>query len=269
MRAVVFFMIGFLSHGLVYGQDSDSLFYEEEDLESIESDDYAEYEYETEPAPHGLIPADELETTRAYRSGTLVLRPFDPSKWEQVVGDMDYNEVPDEDEAEDDAMNDWPAIPWGGPLLKLIAYIFITALVLLLVYLVIRNISFGQRITRAEIQVDDLSAAVANIEEVDIQGLLDQARAEGNFRAAVRLYYLGLLKKLHALNVISWKKDKTNRDYLAELSARDYHFEDIRSLTNAYEAVWYGDHALGAESFQRLAVQFETVYRKVSNPPTS
>jgi len=106
---------------------------------------------------------------------------------------------------------------------------------------------------------------VENIEDVDIQTLLERARAEGNFRMAVRLHYLALLKRLHELNMIAWKKDKTNRDYLSELFANGFHFEEIRKLTNSYEAVWYGEYPVHAEAFRHLSAQFESVYTKMNH----
>src|SRR5690606_20168955 len=107
-----------------------------------------------------------------------------------------------------------PTLPWGGPLLRIIAYVVITAVIVALVYLVVRNISFDFKIRRTEISDSDLANPVEDIEAIDVETALERAIKEGNFRLAVRLYYLDLLKRLNETGVIVWKKDKTNRDYL-------------------------------------------------------
>jgi hypothetical protein len=99
--------------------------------------------------------------------------------------------------------------------------------------------------------------------------LLAQARSAGNFKLAVRFYFLSILKKLHNSGIISWKRDKTNRDYLYELFSRNYYFEEIRRLTNSYEEVWYGEHVLTEESFQVLTEDFERIHDKLKTPPVS
>jgi hypothetical protein len=109
---------------------------------------------------------------------------------------------------------------------------------------------------------------VDNIEDTDLQGLLQQALQTGDYRKAVRLYYLLLLKQLNAREIIEWKKDKTNREYLAELFARDYHYDEAKHLTLAYERVWYGDYILEPESFRVLIARFENFYNKINVPVT-
>ena len=82
----------------------------------------------------------------------------------------------------------------------------------------------------------------------------------------MRLYYLKLLKKLHEMEKIAWKKDKTNRDYLSELFDRDFHFQQMRGLTLSYESVWYGDHEMNRELLLRICSQFESVFSELDNP---
>ena len=52
---------------------------------------------------------------------------------------------------------------------------------------------------------------------------------------------------------IKWKKDKTNRDYIRELSTTDWH-SNFRSVTIMFEKVWYGKKELGGMDF-RSSVQ--------------
>jgi hypothetical protein len=74
-----------------------------------------------------------------------------------------------------------------------------------------------------------------------------------------------MLKKLNEIGMIAWKRDKTNRDYLGELFQRNFLFDEIRKLTLSYEAVWYGEHELKAESYQELTKRFEITYQKLDS----
>jgi hypothetical protein len=184
------------------------------------------------------------------------------------VRDTDYNEKKPEkkkDEAKSGESNGSRSIaPWGGAVFRLIAYAVMIGVVILLLYLVLKNISLKQKLTKTNITREDYEAPVENIEEIDIDSWLRQARAEGNLRLAIRLYYLGLLKKLNETGLIIWKKDKTNRDYLTELFSRNEYFDEVKTLTLSYEQVWYGEHSLTSESFEKIIAGFETVYNKLN-----
>jgi hypothetical protein len=260
MRNLFFFLVLIFSFSSLKAQESDSV------DESESSDGYQESEeaYQEE-GEHQLIAPEELPSTREYQSEEVELRKFDNQKWKEIAGEADYNEGPPEKPKQ--PINPIPSLaPWGGAVLRLIAYAVIAGVVILLIYLIIKNISFDAKLRKTKVTQEDFEIPVENIEEIDIELLLQQARREGNFRLAVRLYYLGLLKKLNETGMILWKKDKTNRDYLTELFQREYYFEEIKQLTLSYEQVWYGEHGLTPESFQTITSGFESVYQKMNTP---
>lgn len=207
---------------------------------------------------HQLRKPESLETTRAYRQADRPVRTFDDARWKEIVGEQDYNEKP-----VIKPEFDGPSIAWAGPIVKVIAYALVIALVSAAIWYVVRNITFDVRVEREKIQNEDLEKPLENIEVLDIEGLLEQAKREGNFRMAVRLYYLGLLRRLNSLGKISWKKDKTNRDYLAEVFSVGFYYAEIQKLTLSYEEVWYGDHTLKDDAFELLKEKFEEVYQKI------
>lgn len=237
------------------------MLYEDADTLTFDASDYGYGD--GDEAAHQLLPPDETESTLTYRGEPIATRKFDEKKRQEIVGDQTFEEGPVK---ETRRMNETEQIslPWAGPVLQLISYIIIIGVVLLLLYLVLKNISVDMKVRKVKLQTDDIDR-MENIEDVDIQTLLSRARAEGDFRLAVRLYYLGLLKRLHVLNMIVWKKDKTNRDYLAELCANGSHFDEIRKLTNSYESAWYGEHPIHVEAFQHLSRQFESMYTKIDH----
>lgn len=206
---------------------------------------------------HALVSPKDLTTSRAYRSGELSVSEFDKDKWKAIVNGVNYDEgtEPNKEEKE--------IAPWGGMALKVISYLIIAAVLVAVIYYLTRFLSFGASIERTTMATNDVDAPVEDIAELDIATLLDQAKRVGNYKLAIRLYYLGLLKKLNDKGAIVWKKDKTNRDYLAELFPANVFFNDVRKLTLSYEAVWYGDHDLSPETFQVLTMQFELLYNQI------
>ena len=258
MRVVI--LLGYLifsSVAYVAAQDDESSAAEpfKKSDQSIEDADEAE-------STHTLVSPEQLESTRSYQAKPLARTDFDEQKWRKIVGDVDFNEVRKEEKKE--PLTSKPlSIPWAGPLLRMISYAVVTGVVILLIYFIIRNISLDLHIKRAKVE-DNLEKPVENIEELDIQTLLERATKAGDFKLAIRLYYLRLLKKLHEQKMIVWKKDKTNRDYLSELFSRDFFFDEISRLTLSYESVWYGDHMLRSESFHKLTDRFEILHEKIA-----
>ncbi|UOQ72023.1 DUF4129 domain-containing protein [Hymenobacter cellulosilyticus] len=79
-----------------------------------------------------------------------------------------------------------------------------------------------------------------DIHGLDFDALLTEAEAVGNYRLAVRLGYLFVLKQLTDQGLIQWQPDKTNHDYLQELKAGQLR-PAFRELTQQFEYVWYGE----------------------------
>jgi hypothetical protein len=252
--------------------------YERETDESSEptseSDEYDSYDSDEETITHVTLEPDAINSTRQYQSKKLEVRKFDKEEWKKVVADKDYKEdKPEEEEKEPEKEEearemDTPVSPWGGPAFRMISYLVIIGLAIFILYLVAKNVSFTRKFSKETVITDDTDGIVDDIQNLNTQTLLQQALAQGNYRLAVRLYYLELLKKLNEAGIIIWKKDKTNRDYLSEIFSRDYYYDDVRKLTLAYELVWYGERSLTQESFQRLISNFENLHQKFNTTRT-
>ena len=94
--------------------------------------------------------------------------------------------------------------------------------------------------------------AAENIHEVDFATRLAEAEAAGNWRLAVRLGYLQLLKTLSDHGLINWQPDKTNHAYLAELPPNGSTRTDFREITRQFEFVWYGELAVSGPLYERM-----------------
>jgi hypothetical protein len=262
----------------LHAQDTVTYSDQQTDAEYAQEEAGEENYDEEETTEHTFVAPNELTQTKNYSKEKLDVKKFDQKKWKEVVGSTDYDEKPKkkkkekaEEESEDSPeqdSSDSSITPWGGEMLKIVAYAAIIAFVIFIIYFVTKNASIGKS-NRKIIQEEDTVTTVENIQDLDVQSLLQKTIAEGNLRLAVRLYFLGLLKKLNEGGIIRWKKDKTNREYLTELYIKQYYFEEVKRLTLAYEQVWYGEHRLSSELYQKLFAEFETLDQKLNSPKAS
>ena len=207
----------------------------------------------------------DVYTTRAYMDEDVGSKKFDDKKWKEVVGDLTYEEDVVKDKKPKEKKNKsggWSFPAGSAELLKMVSFVAVFILFAFILYYVSKNTTLSQSIKK--MKPSDVHAPVENIEELDIDGLLRQALTDGDLRVAVRIRYLMLLKKLNEAGLIAWKKNKTNRDYLSELYGRNSCYDDVRELTLAYEIVWYGEHSVSSDSFQRLTGEFESVNRHIT-----
>lgn len=94
-------------------------------------------------------------------------------------------------------------------------------------------------------------AAPEDIHGVNFAGALAEAETAGNYRLAVRLGYLLVLRHLTERGLIRWQPDKTNHEYLLELAGTPW-AAGFRELTRQFELVWYGELPLPPAAYPAL-----------------
>ncbi len=97
-----------------------------------------------------------------------------------------------------------------------------------------------------------------DIAEVDLGARLAAALDGGDLREAVRVRYLLVLQALDAAGALAWRRDKTNRQYVGEVAAsRADLAPPFRSVTRAFDAVWYGERPVPTALYAELAPLFD------------
>lgn len=139
-------------------------------------------------------------------------------------------------------------------------WVLYAALAAAVVFVVLKllQVELSAAFGRAPRRTDPLAydTAPENIHELDFAARLAEAEASGNYRLALRLGYLQLLKQLSDQELIAWQPDKTNQAYLRELgSARPPLRPPFTELTRQFEYVWYGEFPLAAASYQHLRAE--------------
>jgi len=108
----------------------------------------------------------------------------------------------------------------------------------------------------------DFDELTENIHELDFDKLIDLALKEQNFTRAVRLSYLKTLKALSDKQLIDWKLNKTNQDYLYEVNKLAFEPE-FRHLTFIFEYICYGNFPIQQHEYNSIAETFKTFEQKI------
>lgn len=96
------------------------------------------------------------------------------------------------------------------------------------------------------------------IKSKDIQALINKALEKKDFRLAVRYYYLLLLKNLTDVNLIEYEFDKTNNDYLKEITLKDIN-QNFEKATLLYDYIWYGNFSVSENDFYKAQQVFKNI----------
>ena len=94
-----------------------------------------------------------------------------------------------------------------------------------------------------------------DFENVDYFSLASNASKNGEFKLAIRYYFLAYLQKLNKDNIIDFHTDKTNREYRYEIEDRAVR-NDFDTLCRIFDYCWYGDRDLTADQFKNAESNF-------------
>lgn len=132
-----------------------------------------------------------------------------------------------------------------------------------IIYLANSNAGLFRRRNHVIHSDEDMKIETDNIFEIHYQKEIDRAVSKGNYRFAVRLMFLRLLKDLADKQVIQYKQDRTNFDYLLQLHST-WRYPDFFRLTRHYEYSWYGQFDIDQDKFHMIKKDFENFNNKLS-----
>jgi hypothetical protein len=101
-----------------------------------------------------------------------------------------------------------------------------------------------------------------NIHEINFEQAIGSALEQGDFRLAIRLQYLKILKLLTVKELIHWKPNLTNQSYVQELEKTSHH-SDFTEITRYFEFAWYGDFEVSEDGFKEMKAFSDSFVRKV------
>lgn len=148
---------------------------------------------------------------------------------------------------------------------KTVAISIILLVVLFIIYRLFKNTRTNKKLVNTvNPQINLLDDASENLEKTDLDSLLTSVLLNKDYKAAVRIYYLQILKQMCAKNILQWKKEKTNGDYLTESWGSEW-FEHLKNCTYMYEKCWYGNSILDELSFEEASNLFKKTLTRLAN----
>jgi hypothetical protein len=159
-------------------------------------------------------------------------------------------------EEEDTELNEPPRKQNGALQTLLWIGIVIVFAIGLVMYLGNSNVGLFRKKDRSVASMEEEEAITEDIFAINYQKDIDRAAAAGNFRLAIRLMFLRSLKNMAEKNIIRYKQDKTNFDYLVELHPTAY-YNNFFKVTRSYEYSWYGQFPVSEEAYRIIRNDFD------------
>ena len=86
---------------------------------------------------------------------------------------------------------------------------------------------------------------------MDFEERIKEAVNNRDYKLAVRLYYLKMLKLLSDKKIIDWQINKTNSSYVKEVKKINLH-NQFEKITTIFEWIWYGEFPIDETSFVKV-----------------
>ncbi len=141
---------------------------------------------------------------------------------------------------------------WMGDWIWVLITIFFLGMIIW--YLANSKIEFFRRRPR-RIKNEKDEKEITSIFDVDFPARIRNAERDNDFRLAVRLHFLELLAIMARKNLIKYKQDFTNQEYLRQLRQTGY-YPALFKLTRNYEYAWYGHFDLEHQAYKRIESEF-------------
>lgn len=149
-----------------------------------------------------------------------------------------------------------PVFNTTASLWDIISYVALALTIGMLIYFVIRGDSLGLFYKNNRSNAITANNLEEDIHLMNFDLLITEAISNGQYRIAVRYLYLKSLRDLSDRNLILWKAEKTNHDYIRELQLSGFH-KVFREITFLFDYAWYGDAAITENNFLQIKDSFE------------
>jgi hypothetical protein len=217
------------------------------------------------------LPITEF-SAQSYDEAPIKEGTFSKENWKNTIADLEYSESSASKkkrkenealekgrrgEAQESYEPGWAerTMFQGNNAIKVI---FFSIAILALAFVIWKIVQAQMKLKNPKIgkQVDFIKDVVEDIHETDLEHFLREALASDNYKMAIRVYYLMIIKELANKKLILWKKDKTNNIYVREMQTTEY-YQNFREITRNFERAWFGEKEVEKADFQKLQPQFK------------
>lgn len=143
--------------------------------------------------------------------------------------------------------------------IKWVLISIVIIILLLVLYFIFRsmNSKINRKVNKiSDIDFDELDEK--SIRELDTNSLLLQALESQNFILAFRIRYLAVLQYMIEQNIIEFRKEYTNFQYIIQLGSHKAAVP-FRKLSYYFDSFWYGEIVVTKELYDKSCVDFDII----------
>mgnify|MGYP000912626177 CR=1 FL=1 len=208
------------------------------------------------------FPREEMSDDTEVEIGWLNSLKEMLKRWEERIEHW-IEQLFDSEEDQEESTWDWHGFIGLG---KVLSYVLIGCFVLIVVYFAVRAWRMYQPLEALEGSTDSSAEVVPDLNSEDVAADLlprnrwvEMAReliAKGEYRLALRAYFLAQLSALASEGIVVIRLAKSNREYSDEISRRAHGQLDLleryRQEVHLFESVWYGGRSTGPEEIDEM-----------------
>lgn len=154
-------------------------------------------------------------------------------------------------------MPEFFSIPsWLGNFIIILLIIALAALIFYLFFKAPAN----EEDKKIKHDLDDIPPS--EIPKSELQIRLEKALLNKDYRLAIRIYFIFLIKELSEKKLINWEKEKTNYSYLVEMRNHKY-YNEFDETVILYELIWYGKRKINEDDYHKIEPQFKSLVEKI------
>lgn len=192
-----------------------------------------------------------------------VIRNISEAHWQKIKKDKGFIYTKPKPKKQQKKWNmDW--LYALSPILRGFLYLLLALGIVFILYHILKNSEFRylRGGAKREKWVEGYDMELEG--EEDWEQALNQSILQRNFRLSIRILYRQTLHLLDKRNLIQYKNDKTNWEYVALLRSTGYG-ERFTQLTKYFEYVWYGHFVLDDKTFDHIMKSYREFQKELSS----
>ena len=200
--------------------------------------------------------------SKDYAASKIAVRRFDTVEWRKLIENLNYKESVKEKYTAPKKYQPFVFSAEFKTFVRLFLWLALVSGLVALVWWVVSRGGFSNlfnknnKIGGTEQTVDYHAIDEEEITNNDFPTLIQAALRDKNYIMALRLNYLYALKSLEEAELIRWKRDKTNGNYVRELSAMPEFQAPFKILTREFEFYFYGKFPFSETEYNNLVLAF-------------
>lgn len=190
-------------------------------------------------------------------------------QWTEVSEGIDFTETfkENEEEVENNANTTEftpPSFNYDLSGFKYLFYFLVVGLVLFVIIKIVMNFNKNPTVKQEKIGIESIEEIEEKMHEIDLDELLKEAIIAKDYRIALRINFLIIIKMLSQKGEISWAKEKTNWEYHLEVKPTNLSLQ-FKEIIIPFESIWYGEQPLEENQFNALVPSYDRLKKDLTS----